>query len=378
MNSHIDKPIRVLQVIGIVAGGGVESVVMNYYKNIDREQVQFDFIVHYNNKVDISNDVEALGGKVYKITPYNENIFSFMKSIYKIVKNNNYKIVHSHMTTLSFFSLFPAWLAGAKIRIMHGHSTTVKSEWKRNILKLLLRPLSQCVANKYWACSRLVASWLYGKNNKKIHIINNAIVLKNFSYSLNLRNKYRKLLNINDAFVIGHVGRFAYQKNHEFLIKFFRRLLDKKKGNFILLLIGDGPLREESLNLIKNLNLDNHVIYLGLRDDLSRLYNVMDILCLPSRYEGLPVVAIEAQSNGLPIIMSNAVTDEAILVPEIAVRLGIENNDIDNWIEKIYEFQQENKRGINTTYRLNDCGYNIKHEANRMLLLYKGYYDEEY
>ena len=158
------KPIRILHIIGILVGGGVETVVMNYYKNIDHSKVQFDFVVHDNDKVDITDIVEKMGGRVYKIPAYYKNIFGFMYSIYNIVRENKYNIVHCHMTTLGIFSLLPSWLAGAKVRILHGHSTTVKSEIKRNLMKLVLRPFSTFVANRQFACSKMAACWLFGSD----------------------------------------------------------------------------------------------------------------------------------------------------------------------------------------------------------------------
>lgn len=135
------EPIRVLQILGIVAGGGVEAVIMNYYEHIDRTKVQFDFIVHNDNKIDITPKVEAMGGRVYKVTPYYKNPIAFMYGIYKVIRNHHYRIVHSNMNTLSTFPLFAAWLAGVPVRILHNHSTSSPGETKRNIMKYILRPL---------------------------------------------------------------------------------------------------------------------------------------------------------------------------------------------------------------------------------------------
>ena len=243
------EPIRVLQVIGIVAGGGVESVVMNYYKHIDRSKVQFDFVVHDDNIVDITDTVESMGGKVYKVPSYSKNIFGFMHGVYHIVKDHKYKIVHCHMTTLGVFSLGPAWMAGAKVRILHGHNTTVKSETKRNIMKMVLRPLSVFVANKYFACSKVAACWLYG-SNKASQIINNAIDVECFQYNEVMREELRSELGLEDKFIIGHIGRFVYQKNHAYIIRLFHQVAQQLPSAH-LVLVGDGPLRESVLNELK-------------------------------------------------------------------------------------------------------------------------------
>ena len=215
------EPIRVLQIIGIVAGGGVESVIMNYYENVDRSKVQFDFIVHDDNKIDITQKVEAMGGKVYKVTPYYKNPIAFTYEIYKVIKKFHYRIVHSNMNTLSAFSLFAAWAAGVPIRILHNHSTSSPGETKRNIMKFILRPLARLFANHYLACSRFAGDWMYGQkmmDSGKVTVINNAIDLKKYAFNLQKRKVLRKKLGVADEFVVGHVGRFMYQKNHDFLI----------------------------------------------------------------------------------------------------------------------------------------------------------------
>ena len=372
------EPIRVLQVIGIVAGGGVESVVMNYYKHIDRSKVQFDFVVHDDNIVDITDIVESMGGKVYKVPSYSKNIFGFMQGVYHIVKAHKYNIVHCHMTTLGVFSLGPAWLAGAKVRILHGHNTTVKSETKRNIMKMFLRPLSVFVANRYFACSRAAAHWLYG-SDKDSRIINNAIDVECFQYKEEMRQALRNELGLVDKFIIGHIGRFVYQKNHEFLIRLFHHVAQELPDAH-LVLVGDGPLRESILNQLKLLGLLERVTYLGLRDDVYNLYSLFDVFYFPSWYEGLGVVAIESQAAKLPILMSNFVPDEAIIDSSLAKKIGITDEDIDIWInetKRIYSNINHPCNGVNPRIGINNCinteGYNIQLEAKRLEELYCEY-----
>jgi glycosyltransferase EpsF len=295
-----------------VAGGGVEAVIMNYYEHIDRSKIQFDFVVHRDSPVDITGKVESMGGKVYKVTPYTKNIYSFMYDIYKIIRKNKYQIIHSNMNTLSVFSLFPAWLAGAKIRILHNHSTSVPSEIRRNIMKIILRPIAKLFANQYIACSKVAAEWMYGKRdvcNGKVIIIYNAIDLNKYAFNKECREKIRKELRLENKFVIGHVGRFMYQKNHKFLIDVFFNIV-KKKTNAELLLIGNGLLKKRIEEKCKNLHIEKKVQFLGLRDNVQDLYNAMDIFILPSYYEGLGMVGIEAQANGLHVIGSSNVPYE--------------------------------------------------------------------
>ena len=196
----VQRPIRVLQIIGFVCGGGVEAVIMNYYRNIDRNKIQFDFIIDGYEKTALDKEISSLGGKVYKVEPYTKNPFKNIYQIYRIIKDNNYQIVHSNMNTLSVFSLFAAWLAGAKVRILHNHSTAVKSEKLRSAMKYILRPFAPIFANKYMACSKLAGEWMYGKKKVeegKIKVLNNAINVDNFVYKAKLREKLRQDFNID-------------------------------------------------------------------------------------------------------------------------------------------------------------------------------------
>lgn len=308
--------IRVLQIIGIVCGGGVEAVIMNYYRHIDRTKIQFDFVVDGYEKTILDDEIASLGGRVYHIEPYRKNIFRYMKQIYDIVHNGHYNIVHSNMNTLSLFSLFPAWLAGAHQRILHNHSTAVRSEGMRSVMKTILRPFAPLFANRYAACSRLAGDWMYGKKmmaSGRVTIINNAIDLDDYAFSPEIRQQYRKELNIPEsAFVIGHVGRFMYQKNHAFLIEVFKEVV-KRKHNAILLLIGDGELRLAIEEKVQKYHLSDKVRFLGLRKDVKDIYNCMDVFVLPSWYEGLPVVSIEAEANGVYCLFSDHVTAECKL-----------------------------------------------------------------
>lgn len=364
-------PIRVLQILGIVAGGGVEAVIMNYYEHIDRTKVQFDFVVHKDSPVDITERLEKLGGRVYKITPYTKNIFAFMHDIYRIIKENHYDIVHSNMNTLSAFVLFAAWLAGARIRILHNHSTSVPSETKRNIMKVILRPFAKLFANRYFACSKLAAEWMYGKKaveEGKITIIHNAIDLDKYAFNPEIRKPLRQQLGIgDDTFVVGHVGRFMYQKNHEFLIDIFAEVV-KHRPNSKLLLVGDGPLRAHIEDKVKRFGLTNKVLFLGLRSDVQDLYNVMDVFCLPSYYEGLPVVGVESQANGLPLVVSSNVTKELELTDLISF-VPLQRIP-DEWSKQILSGRTEMKRK-NTYQVMTEAGFNIDDEAKKLVNLYQ-------
>lgn len=363
------EPIRVLQIIGFVCGGGVEAVIMNYYRNIDRNKIQFDFIIDGYEKTALDNEISSLGGKVYKVEPYTKNPFKNIYQIYRIIKDNNYQIVHSNMNTLAIFSLFAAWLAGAKVRILHNHSTATKNEKLRSIIKYILRPFAPIFANKYLACSALAGEWMYGKKKMhlgKIKILNNAINVDDFAYNEELRKVLRQKLNIKkDILVIGHVGRFMHQKNHDFLIDIFREIYRQEK-NSILLLIGDGPLRQSIEEKVKVYGLQDKVKFLGLRKDVRALYNIMDVFVLPSWYEGLPVVSIEAQANGLSCFISDKVSKECEV--SSSVRFIKLDKDANFWSKEILNSNlNRNKKAKEELIKHN---FEIKNEANKLEKLY--------
>lgn len=304
-----EEPIRIAQVIGKYVGGGVESVVMNYYRHIDRNKIQFDFICDEDSTNIPYEEIEKLGGKVILIPPYQKAI-KYHKELKKVLKAGNYKIVHSHINTLSVFSLFAAKCAGVPVRIAHSHSTTNKKEWKKNLVKLALRPFTKLVATNYMACTEHAGRWMFGSkafDNGKVYILNNAIDLDKFKYDEKIRNKIRRELMIaNDTIVIGHIGRFVAQKNHSRLVDIFNEF-HKENNNSALMLIGQGPLMEEIKKKVKILGLTDNVMFLGQKDNVNEYYNAMDLFLFPSLYEGLGMVVVEAQANDLPCVVSSEV-----------------------------------------------------------------------
>ena len=286
---NLDEKIIVAHIMGKWNGGGVESVVMNYYKNIDRNRIQFHFLCDEDSTDIPYEEIEKLGGKVIVIPPY-QKLFKYQKELYRIFKENNYKIIHSHINALSVFPLRIAKKVGVPIRIAHSHSTSNKKEWKKNILKMILRPLSKLYANNYFACTEYAGKWLFGKKvveRKELNVINNAIDLKKFEFNENTREDLRKELGIKeDVLVIGHVGRFMKQKNHEFLIDVFEKAI-KQDDNIYLILVGQGPLEDKIKEMAKEKGIEDKILFLGQRNDVNKLYQAMDIFVLPSLYEGL-------------------------------------------------------------------------------------------
>lgn len=237
-----EEPIRIAQIIGKWLGGGVEAVVMNYYRHLDHSKVQFDFICDDDSTNIPYDEIEKLGGKVILIPPY-QKVFKYQKELRRVLRDGKYKIVHSHINTLSVFPLYAAKKVGVPVRIAHSHSTTNKKEWKKNLLKQVLRPFSKKYATNYMCCSELAGRWLFGDkayDEGKVYLLNNAIDLDKFKYDKKIGDKKRKELGIKeDTIVIGHIGRFVVQKNHNFLIDIFNQFHKKEKILFYCLLVKD-------------------------------------------------------------------------------------------------------------------------------------------
>lgn len=367
------RPIRVAHIIGKLTAGGVEAVVYNYYKNIDHSRFQFDFFYDKDSPFTPPKELVELGANFYPIPSY-KNIFSYIGSLVRLFKKNKYLIVHSNMNTLSPFSLYAAKLSGVPVRIIHNHSTAGKGEFKKNCLKYALKPFAKCFATKYCACGNYAGKWLFGKktfDSGKITVFKNAIDLTKFKFNEDIRKKVRHELNVEDKLVVGHIGRFCKQKNHEFLIKVFEKIHDIKQ-NSVLVLVGVGELEKEIKNLVHQKKLDDCVKFLGKRNDCNELYQVMDVFVLPSNYEGLGIVGIEAQSVGIPSLFSENIPLETKISPNVKF-LSLEDSS-EKWAKEAIELS---KLGIarDNSYAA-DHGYDIKKEAFKLVEFYDKCLDE--
>ena len=360
------QPIIVAQVMGKWLGNGVESVIMNYYRHLDHSRVQFDFICDEDSTRIPYDEIKKLGGRVFLVPKY-QNLPKYLKALEKLFKENQYRIVHSNINTLSVFPLYAAKKAGVPIRISHSHSTSNPKEWKRNLIKNILRPFSKRYATDYFACSELAGRYLFGNkafDQGEVKIIHNAIDVEKFKFDEVARKKLRKEFGIKDStVVIGHVGRFVQQKNHAFLVDVFKEY-HKKNPDSKLLLVGSGPLEDEIKKKVEKLDLKDSVLFLGQRDDINKLYSVMDIFCLPSLYEGLPVVGVESQAAGLPIIFSNGVSHEAIISKNAKI---VPTQETGAYIKKMDEITQENKQRALASINEN---MSIKNEAPKLEAIY--------
>jgi len=366
----MDDVPRIAQVIGSNAKGGVESVVFNYYTFIQKSKFQFDFFIHDNSPYEIPDEIQKLGCAVYKIPSY-KHIFSYIKVLQYLFRKNNYTIMHSHISTMSVFSLLAAKLAKIPVRINHSHVTAGKGkgELVRNVMKYTLRLFSKIFPTHLFACSEYAGKWMFGNGafrKGKITIVNNAINLSKFTFNNTIRNRTRNNLCLSNQFVIGNVGRFVPQKNHDFLIDVFYEIY-KKDSNCILLLVGDGTLKAQVEARVKRLNLQNNVLFVGVRDDVHELYQVMDVFVLPSLYEGLPVVLVETQAAGLPAVVSDKVTTE-IKCTELVDFVAL-HESADKWAEKV--LSKRNCKRIDTSRQLSVKRFSIVDEAKNLEILYE-------
>lgn len=306
------RHMRIAQVIGKMKKGGVEAVVFNYLRNISDESLSFDVLYDADSTATPPEDLVKKGVRFIEIPPY-QKLPSYICAVKKLCEENRYDAVHVHMNTLSVFALYAARLANVKHRICHNHSTTSKKEKKRNLLKLILRPLAPVFATEYASCGELAGRWMYGDKRfdaGKVTVLNNAIETDRYAYSPDARAEIRKEYGIDrDAFVVGHVGRFVNVKNHLFLVELFKEYA-KSDCSARLILVGGGEKLEEIKEKVAGEGIADKVIFTNEIPNTAPFYSAMDVFCLPSLYEGLPVVALEAQASGLPCLISDKATRE--------------------------------------------------------------------
>lgn len=364
MNSIEEKPIVIAQIMGKWVGGGVEAVIMNYYRHIDRSKIQFDFICDEDSTNIPYEEIEQLGGRVIICPPY-QKIFKYEKFLIDLFKKNKYKIVHSNINTLSVFPLRASKKAGVPIRIAHSHSTSNKKEWKKNLVKAILKPFSKVYATDYFACTEHAGRWLFGNKTfekGKVIIINNAIDLEKFKFDKQIREEKRKELKLKDTdIVVGHIGRFMKQKNHDFLIDVFNEL-HKENDNYKLILIGQGPLQNEIKEKVEALNLENFVMFLGQKEDANKYYQAMDLFLFPSLYEGLGMVFVEAQVSALPSIASTEVPEIA-KVSDKAFFVDL-NQPVKEWLETIKKGLKQ-ERNVDLKI-IQEYGFDIINESKKL------------
>lgn len=362
------EPIRILHVVTYMGRGGLETMIMNYYRSMDRNKVQFDFLVHREFRADYDDEIELLGGRIYRLprlVPWSKDYHNQLDTFWN--SHPEYRIIHVHQDCLSSVILKSAKKHYVPVRIAHSHNSNQDKNLKY-LVKLFYRRQIPGNATKLFACGKDAGDWMFG--GAAYQILNNAIDSKRYSYDVNRRAKMRGELGITDnAFVIGHVGRFDPQKNHAFLLDIFAEL-KKRRPDAVLILIGNGNLRSAMEEKAAVLGITENVIFTGVRRDVPNLMQAMDCFVFPSLYEGVPVTLIEAQASGLPCIVSDGVPAECAktsLVERIALK---ETAAV--WAERV--ISKSGAPRLDTKEAIIRAGYDI--EANARWL--QNYYLEEW
>ena len=288
--------VRVLHVVTYMGRGGLETMIMNYYRKIDREKVQFDFLVHRQERWDYDGEIEALGGKIYRLPKLNPLSMEYRRQLINFFENHKeYKIVHSHIDCMSAIPLRIAKKTGVPVRIAHAHNSSQDHDAKY-LLKLIYKAAIPKYSTKLMACGEIAGEWMF--NGAEFRVIKNAIDAKRYRFCLETRTKMRRSLGIQDnEFVVGHVGRFMTPKNHQFLVDIFDKIAKITPAK--LLLVGDGELCSNIKEKVSKLGYKDKVIFTGVRSDVADLMQAMDVFVFPSLYEGLPLTIIEAQAAGV-------------------------------------------------------------------------------
>ncbi len=362
-----EKTLQVVQVLGRMDRGGAETMVMNLYRKIDRTKVQFVFVVHTDEKCSYDDEIEELGGKIYHVPRYNgKNHFIYRKWWKNFFLNHpTYKILHSHIRSTAAIYL-PIAKKNGVVTIVHSHSTSNGNGLSAVIKKFMQYPI-RFQSDYFLGCSQIGGEWLFGKrvvSSDRYYILQNAIDLDDYDLNDGDRDELRKKLHIESLTVYGHVGRMHESKNHMFLLELFS-YIHQKEPRSVLLLVGDGELKEQIVKKIEQLHLENDVLLLGVRSDVSCLLAAMDVFLFPSRWEGLPTSVVEAQAAGLPCFISDNVTKE-VGITELVHYLPIDDG-YEKWFEEIQRADLARK---NVTEYIRKAGFDIKETSMWLTLFY--------
>ena len=352
--------IRVLQVFGRMDRGGAEAMIMELYRHIDRTKIQFDFAVHTTEKCAYDDEIRSLGGRIYSVPRFTyTSVFQYKKAWKSLLNEHpEWKIVHSHVRSTASVYL-PIAKKHGKYTIIHSHSTS-SGKGVSGIVKNLLQ--KKIIADYYIACSDEAGRWLFGEkivNSKNYTVLHNAIDTSKFGYEAEIRNSVRAELSCQEEIIIGHIGSFYDVKNHAFLVEVFR-IINTVIPNSKLLLVGDGYLKKDIEKLVVNKGLFDKVIFAGIRSDVNRLLQAMDVFVFPSKYEGLPVTLVEAQCSGIQIVMSDRIPTESVLTHGLVTVMSLEQSP-QKWAECI--ISKLNIKRISRENEIIKAGYDIQNTS---------------
>lgn len=358
-------PIRVLQVVTSMNRGGLETMLMNYYRHMDREKVQFDFLVHREEQADYDDEIENLGGKIHRISrlvPWSKRYLKELEDFF--LTHPEYSVVHVHQDCLSAVALKVAKKCGVKVAIAHSHTSNQDKNIKYPI-KLFYKRFIPEYADELMACSSAAGEWMF--NGAHFTVLKNAIDAGAFSFEASKKEKMRMDLGIpEDFFVIGHIGRFMPPKNHDYILRVFS-CVKCKNSKAKLLLIGDGELRNVIKQKSMQLGIADDVLFLGVRSDVADILQAVDLFVLPSKYEGLGIVLIEAQCEGIPCVIADSVPRECEVCSDLITRRSI-SEDPERWAECILNLKDTSRKSRLTEVKL--AGYDIAENAAKLQQFY--------
>lgn len=360
---------RLLCIVSIMDAGGAETFLMKLYRNIDREKYQMDFAVSSNQEGIYNKEIESLGGRVFFIGTKLDGAFKNAINLYKLIKREKYDYVlkTSHLSVAAI-DLLVAKLAGVKVRVYRSsNSNATSSTTIEKISQKVFSFLPRVFANVKIAPSTEAAEYVFGKGcvrKGKAEILKNGLDLNTYCFNEIGREKIREEFSISDKFVVGHIGRFNKQKNHIFLIKIFKEI-KKINTNAVLLLVGEGELKEEIKEQVKKEGIKNSVIFAGKRKDIPQLLSAMDVFVFPSFFEGMPNTVIEAQSTGLSCLISDSVTKEAKICKNVEY-ISLEQSP-QEWAEKALSTNNNDRE--KGKEKLKEAGYDISKVSNRFIEL---------
>ncbi len=362
--------IRIAVVMGKMHAGGKKNLVMEYYRHIDRNKVQFDFFCDSDSNSVPKDEIEALGGRVYMISPY-QHIFANMKAMKKAFRENNYQILHGYNSTMNLFAMLAGKQCGIPVRINESISMGHKDD-KKNLLKSILKPFSRCFATHYMSNGEACGRWQFGDklvDAGKVTVFKTVIDTEKHKYEPELRAQCRREFGLEDNIVIGHIGRFTAQKNTLFIIDIFNEIA-KRETKAKLLIIGHGELEEEMMSRVEQYGIEDRVLNLGKREDIHQFYNAMDCFLLPSLYEGLPVVGVEAECCGLPMFFSTEIPRESSPCDDLGVFISLDEG-VEIWGEKILSITKRNiPIRFDHRYAVKDKGYDSESEGKSLTEYY--------
>jgi glycosyltransferase involved in cell wall biosynthesis len=325
--------------------GGAETFLMKLYRKLDKSKYQMDFAVAVQEEGFYDAEIKKLGGKIYQITPKSNGIVRNFADIYKLVQRNKYTyVLRTSQHSLSALELFAAKLGGARTRVFRSsNSNTTTGSKKQLLLHKVCRFMPLLFANVRIAPSTEAAEFMFGKNCvalKKAFLLHNAVDINTYKYSENSRSRLRKELGVEGKFVVGHVGRFNQQKNHQFIIDVFLKLLEVN-SEAVLILVGTGELQDEIKRYSEQHGISKSVVFLGVRKDVPELLSAFDVFLFPSFYEGMPNTVIEAQATGLPCIVSNTITKECNIA-DLVTFLSL-NVEKDEWVKHMVNCNNDSR-----------------------------------